>query len=166
MSTAPDRKAELENSPPEARLRSQQTLLKNIRSIQSQDVEELQLLRSTSQSERVQELLDEIIALAESIRFQGETEYYLAVWRNALGLSQQDLADKAGVSKSDISQKEKIGVNIRQSTAEHLAKCLGITLEQLRRRPTPRDMRGGRMAKIAQSAGREAAERAKRSGLK
>ena len=166
MSTAPDRKAELENDPPEVRLRSQQTLLKNIRSIQSQDVEELQLLRSTSQSERVQELLDEIITLAESIRFQGETEYYLAVWRNALGLSQQDLADKAGVSKSDISQKEKIGVNIRQSTAEHLAKCLGITLEQLRRRPTPRDMRGGRMAKIAQSAGREAAERAKRSGLK
>ncbi len=122
---------------------------------------ELRLIQSGSKNQKVRQLLEDVIAVAVSSDSQPEPEYYLSIWRNALGLSQQDLADLAGVTKSDISQKEKPGVNIRQATAEHLAKTMNISLDQLRRRPTPRDLRGGRMAKIAQAAGQEAAEKAK-----
>lgn len=51
-------------------------------------------------------------------------------WRKYLRISQKDLASKAGVSQSAISQMER-SCNLRDATIEKLAAALGIDPELL-----------------------------------
>lgn len=55
----------------------------------------------------------------------------LAAWRVHQGLSQQELADRMGVSQSSVAQMERPGVNPRRGTLERAATALGITVAQL-----------------------------------
>lgn len=52
-------------------------------------------------------------------------------WREHLGLSQQEVAQKMGISQSAYSQMEKIDANLRQATMNKIARALGILPEQL-----------------------------------
>jgi DNA-binding XRE family transcriptional regulator len=51
-------------------------------------------------------------------------------WRIHLGLTQKEVAKRAGISQSAISQIEK-AENSRSSTLEKLAKAMGLTVSQL-----------------------------------
>lgn len=51
-------------------------------------------------------------------------------WRKHLGISQKELAARAGVSQPALSQMENSD-NLRSDTLEKLAEAMGITSEQL-----------------------------------
>ncbi|MBK8986940.1 MAG: helix-turn-helix transcriptional regulator [Chloroflexi bacterium] len=52
-------------------------------------------------------------------------------WREHKRLSQQELAEKIGVSQSAYSQMEKPEANLRKATLAKLAVALGVLPEQL-----------------------------------
>ena len=52
-------------------------------------------------------------------------------WREYLNLSQEEVAERMGVSQASLSQTES-AKRPRKATLEKAAKALGITLEQLR----------------------------------
>ena len=56
---------------------------------------------------------------------------YLRAWRVWRGLSQQELADKAGISKTTIVQLEHGRAVPHFVTVAKLASALGLTREQL-----------------------------------
>jgi transcriptional regulator with XRE-family HTH domain len=67
--------------------------------------------------------------------------------RTAAGLSQQDVAVKAGLSVSNVAQIESGKIpNPRMYTLRGLARALGVTLDQLAgddgERPTPSRRKG------------------------
>ena len=51
-------------------------------------------------------------------------------WRIHLGLTQKEVAKRAGISQSALSQIEKTE-NSRSATLEKLAKAMGLTISQL-----------------------------------
>ncbi len=51
-------------------------------------------------------------------------------WRLHLGLTQKDVASRAGISQAALSQMEKSD-NLRTSTLEKLAGAMNLTVEQL-----------------------------------
>jgi DNA-binding Xre family transcriptional regulator len=51
-------------------------------------------------------------------------------WRLHLGLTQKDVASRAGISQAALSQMEKSD-NLRTSTLEKLAAAMDLTVEQL-----------------------------------
>jgi DNA-binding XRE family transcriptional regulator len=51
-------------------------------------------------------------------------------WRVYLGLTQKEVAKRAGISQSALSQIEK-AENSRSATLEKLAKAMGLTISQL-----------------------------------
>ena len=51
-------------------------------------------------------------------------------WRLHLGLTQKDVAFRAGISQAALSQMEKSD-NLRTSTLEKLANAMNLTVEQL-----------------------------------
>ena len=53
------------------------------------------------------------------------------VWREFRGLTQSNLAERAGVGQSDISRIESGGHNARFSTMGAIAAALGIGLDEL-----------------------------------
>ena len=53
-------------------------------------------------------------------------------WRVFLGLTQADIAKKAGISQAALSQMERSDNTLRTATLEKLAKAMGLSLEQLR----------------------------------
>lgn len=55
----------------------------------------------------------------------------IAAWRTYLGLSQQQLAEKIGISQSAIAQIEKQGSKPQQRTLIKIAEALGLSLAQL-----------------------------------
>jgi transcriptional regulator with XRE-family HTH domain len=55
----------------------------------------------------------------------------IRAWREHLGLAQQEVAQKMGVSQSAYSQMEKAEANLRQATINKIARALGILPEQL-----------------------------------
>ncbi|MAT95574.1 MAG: hypothetical protein CL608_00280 [Anaerolineaceae bacterium] len=55
----------------------------------------------------------------------------VCAWREHLGLAQQEVAQKMGVSQSAYSQMEKAEANLRQATINKIARALGILPEQL-----------------------------------
>jgi len=55
----------------------------------------------------------------------------IRAWREHLGLSQQEVAQKMGISQSAYSQMEKAEANLRQTTVNKIARALGILPEQL-----------------------------------
>ena len=52
-------------------------------------------------------------------------------WREFLGLTQKDVAKKAGITQAALSQLEK-AKKIRKSTAQKLADAMGLTVDQIR----------------------------------
>jgi len=53
-------------------------------------------------------------------------------WRTYLGLTQAEIAKRAGISQAALSQMEKRENRLRTATLEKLAKALGLHVEQLR----------------------------------
>jgi DNA-binding XRE family transcriptional regulator len=53
-------------------------------------------------------------------------------WRTHLGLTQAQVAKKAGISQAALSQMEKGEKNLRPKTLEKLAAAMGLDAEQLR----------------------------------
>ncbi len=52
-------------------------------------------------------------------------------WRKHLGLTQKEVANKAGISQAALSQIEKAEVNNHTATLKKLAAAIGIKTEQL-----------------------------------
>lgn len=52
-------------------------------------------------------------------------------WREYLGLSQQEVAQKMAISQSAYSQMEKAEANLRPKTVHKIAQALGIVSGQL-----------------------------------
>ena len=52
-------------------------------------------------------------------------------WRTYLGLTQEQVAKKAGMSQAALSQMEKGEKNLRTKTLEKLAVAMGLKKEQL-----------------------------------
>lgn len=55
----------------------------------------------------------------------------IKAWREYLGMTQQELAEKAGVSQPAIAKLERPGVKPRKVTLKKLAAAMGLALEQL-----------------------------------
>lgn len=55
----------------------------------------------------------------------------LKAWRKHLGLTQKEVAQRAGITQSALSQMECTAGNNRTATLEKLAKALGIATSQL-----------------------------------
>ena len=53
-------------------------------------------------------------------------------WRTHLGLTQREVAKRAGISQAALSQMEKSTNELRTATLEKLARAMGISAEQLR----------------------------------
>jgi DNA-binding XRE family transcriptional regulator len=52
-------------------------------------------------------------------------------WRTHLGLTQREVAKRAGISQAALSQMEKSTNELRTTTLEKLARAMGISAEQL-----------------------------------
>jgi DNA-binding XRE family transcriptional regulator len=52
-------------------------------------------------------------------------------WRAHLGLTQKEVAKRAGISQAALSQMEKSTNELRTTTLEKLARAMGISAEQL-----------------------------------
>ena len=52
-------------------------------------------------------------------------------WRTHLGLTQREVAKRAGISQAALSQMEKSANELRTATLEKLARAMGISAEQL-----------------------------------
>ena len=61
-----------------------------------------------------------------------EEKTIVRAWREFLGLTQVELAEKAGISQAALSQIESGEHRIRKATREKLAKALGLIESQLR----------------------------------
>lgn len=55
----------------------------------------------------------------------------LKAWRKHLGLTQQEVARRAGITQSALSQMERMEINHRTATLEKLAKAMEIETNQL-----------------------------------
>lgn len=53
-------------------------------------------------------------------------------WRTYLGLTQSDIAKKAGITQAALSQMEKDENTLRTSTLEKLAEAMGLSVDQLK----------------------------------
>jgi DNA-binding XRE family transcriptional regulator len=56
---------------------------------------------------------------------------YLRAWREYLGLTQAEVAEKAGITQAALSQMENGESRLRKATKGKLARAMGINLEQL-----------------------------------
>lgn len=55
----------------------------------------------------------------------------LKAWRKHLGLTQKEVANRAGITQSALSQMERLETNHRTATLEKLANALEIETSQL-----------------------------------
>ena len=53
-------------------------------------------------------------------------------WREHLGLSQKEVAQKMGITQAELSQIESTNSKPRKATLENLTDALGLSVEQLR----------------------------------
>ena len=60
-----------------------------------------------------------------------ENMSFVRAWREHLSLSQQEVAQKMGISQSAYSQMEKVEAKLRQTSMNKIARALGILPEQL-----------------------------------
>ena len=56
----------------------------------------------------------------------------LKAWRTHLKMSQKEVAQKAGISQSALSQMERIENIHRTATLEKIAKAIGVSVDQLK----------------------------------
>ena len=82
-----------------------------------------------------------------------EQTYYVRVWCHALAIDEKELVELTSL------QLQQDAILLSEQSAQTVADALGISLEQLIRRPTPRDLRGEKMARLAKEAGQEAVRR-------
>ncbi len=76
---------------------------------------------------------DEVTYPAEVARLSLlEEKGLVRAWREYLGLTQDDVAQRMGVSQSTYNGYEKPGRNLRYSTRVRIAEALGVEPEQLR----------------------------------
>lgn len=68
-------------------------------------------------------------AIVGKVVKEGQT--YLRAWREYLGLTQAELAMKAGITQAALSQMESGESRLRKATRVKLAAAMGITPEQL-----------------------------------
>lgn len=54
------------------------------------------------------------------------------LWKECLKMTQEDAAEKAGISQPALAWMEKPGARPRKSTLEKLARAMGLDVEQLR----------------------------------
>jgi DNA-binding XRE family transcriptional regulator len=52
-------------------------------------------------------------------------------WREHLGLTQQEVCERAGLQQPALARMESAGVKLHKATRKKLAAAMGITLEQL-----------------------------------
>jgi DNA-binding XRE family transcriptional regulator len=55
----------------------------------------------------------------------------LRAWREYLGLTQAELAERAGITQAALSQMESAGKRLRKATREKLAAAMGLVSAQL-----------------------------------
>lgn len=55
----------------------------------------------------------------------------IRAWREHLGLTQQDVADKAGMAQSALARLERGETQPRDATPQRIADAMGLTLAQL-----------------------------------
>lgn len=58
-------------------------------------------------------------------------ESLIKAWREHLGLTQSDLATKAGMAQSAVARAERPGSRPRTATLKKLADAMGLTVAQL-----------------------------------
>ncbi|MBU4176936.1 MAG: helix-turn-helix domain-containing protein [Proteobacteria bacterium] len=56
---------------------------------------------------------------------------YLRAWREYLGLTQDEVAERAGITQAALSQMESGEAKLRKATREKLAQALGLNPGQL-----------------------------------
>ncbi|MHB1015307.1 MAG: helix-turn-helix domain-containing protein [Desulfurivibrionaceae bacterium] len=56
---------------------------------------------------------------------------YLRAWREYLGLTQAEVAERAGITQAALSQMESGEAKLRKATRKKLAKAMGLNPEQL-----------------------------------
>jgi len=56
---------------------------------------------------------------------------YLRAWREYLGLTQAEVAEKAGITQAALSQMENGESRLRKATKEKLAHAMGLNPDQL-----------------------------------
>jgi len=56
---------------------------------------------------------------------------YLLAWREYLGLTLVEVAERAGITQAALSQMESGEAKLRKATREKLAKAMGLNPEQL-----------------------------------
>lgn len=57
---------------------------------------------------------------------------FVRAWREHLGLTQREVAERMGISQSSYAQMESNAHKLRPSTAKRIADAFGIEWEQLR----------------------------------
>lgn len=55
----------------------------------------------------------------------------MRAWREYLGLTQNEVAERAGISQAALSQMESGGKRLRKATREKIAAAMGISAGQL-----------------------------------
>jgi len=60
-----------------------------------------------------------------------EGQTYLRAWREYLGLTQTEVAERAGITQASLSQMESGESKLRKATRVKLAAAMGINAEQL-----------------------------------
>ena len=53
-------------------------------------------------------------------------------WRTYLGITQSEIAKKAGITQAALSQMEHTENTLRTATLEKLAKAMGLSVDQLK----------------------------------
>lgn len=73
----------------------------------------------------------EVYVPHEVVALMVDNEWSIArAWREHLGVTQQDMAERLGISQSAYSQQES-GGNLRKASREKIALALGISPDQL-----------------------------------
>jgi transcriptional regulator with XRE-family HTH domain len=68
---------------------------------------------------------------------QGRFGYAVKVRREEMELTQEDLAEKAGIHRTYLSDVERGSRNVSLVNIERLAKALGLSMSELFRRVEP-----------------------------
>lgn len=84
--------------------------------------------------ERFLELLEPAGTIPHEVvgRVVAEGSSLLRAWREHLGLTQEEVARRAGITQAALSQMETPGSRLRKATRTKLAEAMGLDPEQLR----------------------------------
>jgi len=69
---------------------------------------------------------NEVVGLMVKKRYNS-----IKAWRIYLGLTQKEIAQRAGITQAALSQMEKSDNELKTATLEKLAKAMGLSIEQI-----------------------------------